>query len=395
MKILIGHNYYQTAGGEDAVVRSEAALLKDYGEEVFLYERNNEELNRFNVLKKAMHFALLKHSSETYRQLRELIKRVRPDVAHFHNIFYMMTPAVYEACRDEGIPIVQSLHNFRLMCANGLFFRDGNVCEDCLTKSRWEGIRHRCLRDSAFMTGAVSSAVHAHWGKGTWLKTIDGYIVASAFTRRKYIQAGIPSEKISVKPNFLYPDPGMHRKDSGYIVYVGRLSHEKGVEVLLEAWRSLAGVPLKILGSGPLEQKLKAFVADNKMPHVEFLGFAGQAVYEVSMRGARAIVIPSQCYENFPRVVAEAFAYGVPIVCSRLGSLVELVEENETGLLFEPGNAAELSQKIRRLMTSPGEAQYMGQNARQVFEEKYSAQANYQKLIEIYGQAIAMAQRGC
>jgi glycosyltransferase involved in cell wall biosynthesis len=392
MKILIGHNHYQTHGGEDAVVASEAALLRDNGENVVLYERNNKELDGLDPLKKAVHLTRLGHSTEVYRQLRELLRRERPHVAHFHNIFYMMTPAVYGACRDEGVPVVQSLHNFRLMCVNGLFFRDGHVCEDCVARGRWEGIRHRCLRSSALMSGAVSNAVASHWRKGTWLKTVTRYIVASEFARGKYVAAGIPSEKIFTKPNFLYPDPGVRRKTADYFLYVGRLSHEKGVEVLLEAWRSLPDVKLKILGSGPLEQKLKAFANDHKMAQVEFVGFADQSRYDAHMRGARAIVIPSVCYENFPRILAEAFAYGVPVVASRLGSLAELVEEGKTGVLIEAGNASELSRAVRWYCDNPMEVERMGHYARQTFEQKYSARVNYERLMQIYQKTIGSSK---
>jgi len=394
MKILIGHNAYQTHGGEDAVVRAEAALLKDNGEEVVLYERHNEEWNRLDPLHKTIHLMSLKHSRHSYRELRDVIRRIRPDVAHFHNIFYMMTPAVYEACRDEGVPVVQSLHNFRLMCANGLFFRDGHVCEDCTTKGRWEGVKHRCLRGSALMSAAVSSATQAHWRKGTWLTTVTRYIVASEFTRGKYVAAGIPHHKISVKPNFLYPDPGVRQKDLGYMLYVGRLSQEKGVRVLLEAWRSMEGVPLKILGTGPLEKELREFAQNNKLPRVEFLGFAAKNAYDEAMRGARAVLIPSECYENFPRILAEAFAYGVPVVASRLGSLAELVEDGQTGLVFEPGNTAELSQKVQWLMNNPAEARRVGENARRVFQDKYSAEVNYQGLKAVYLRAIKDSRKG-
>lgn len=388
MKILIAHNFYQVPGGEDAVARSEVAMLKSFGEEVVTYERHNNEFEKFNPVKKVAHFLSLAHNQYSYRHLREVLRKHRPDVAHFHNIYYLLTPSVYQACRDEGVPVVQSLHNYRMMCSNGLLFRDGHVCEDCLTKNIWEGVKHRCFRDSAVMTLLMASTLDRLWKRGVWVDGVDRYIVAAQFTRRKYVDRGISIEKIAFKPHFIDPAPERRVKDAGYVLYLGRLSQEKGVDVLLNAWGMLKDIPLKIAGTGPMGSSLKKIVVDNALSHVEFLGLLEPAQCQDLLREAKVVVIPSVCYENFPRVVVEAFACGIPVIASRLGSLQELVEDGETGLLFEPGNAPALAHAVRLCFENRMKVSYMGDNARRVFEEKYSARANHQKLVEIYTDVI-------
>ena len=388
MRILIGHNYYQIPGGEDAVARSEMNMLKSFGHEVIAYERHNNEIGRFDPIRKAAHFVSLAHNGNSYRQLRALLREKRPEIAHFHNIYYMMTPSVYRACRDEGVPVVQSLHNYRMMCSNALLFRNGHVCEDCLEKNIWEGVRHRCFRDSAMMTAMMAFNLDRLWKKGVWVNDVDRYIVAAEFTRRKYMDRGIPVEKISYKPHFIDAQINRREKDAGYALYLGRLSQEKGVDTLLEAWQSLKDIPLKIVGTGPMEAKLKDCVVEKGLTNVEFLGFLKEKQCLDILSEATALVIPSVCYENFPRVVVESFACGVPVVASRLGSLQELIEDGETGLLFEPGNPQSLTSAVRRCFENRLKTMQMGHNARGVFEDKYTMQANHKRLLEIYQDVI-------
>ncbi|MBP6344118.1 MAG: glycosyltransferase [Candidatus Omnitrophica bacterium] len=392
MRILIGHNYYQIPGGEDAVARSEIDMLKSFGHEVIIYERHNDEIARLNPLRKTAHFLSLAYNKNTYRQLRVLLREQRPDIAHFHNIYYMMTPAVYKACHDEGVPVVQSLHNYRMMCSNALLFRDGHVCEDCLEKNIWEGVRHRCFRNSSVMTAMMAFNLDKLWRQGVWVNDVDRYIVAAEFTRGKYVDRGIPVEKISFKPHFIDVNLSRREKDAGYALYLGRLSQEKGVDTLLAAWESLKDIPLKIVGTGPLEAKLKDLAIEKKLTNVEFLGFLKERQCLEILREATTLVIPSVCYENFPRVVVEAFACGVPVVASRLGSLQELIEDGVTGLLFEPGNPQALTAAVRRCFENHLKTMHMGHNARGVFEDKYTMQTNHKKLMEIYEDVIQRAK---
>ncbi len=393
MRILIAHNFYQVHGGEDAVARSETALLKDFGQEVFFYERHNDELKKLNALEKTAHFVSLDHNRKSYELMRQEIKKVRPQVVHFHNIYYMMTPSVYQACRDEGVPVVQSLHNYRMVCSNGLLYRDGHVCEDCLEKNVWEGVKHKCFRDSALLTAMMAMSIDRLWRKEIWVNLVDCYIVAAEFTGRKYADQGLPVDKIVQKPHFIHPDLGKRQINEGYALYLGRLSQEKGVDILLEAWRSIKNIPLKIAGTGPLEQKLKAFVHSHQLTNVEFLGLLDEHQCQQILSRAGVVLVPSVCYENFPRVVVEAFSCGVLIVASRLGSLAELIQDGQTGLLVEPGNSSQIVSAVQRCFENKMKTVFMGDNARRVFEEKYTAQANYKRIMGIYEDVISRVSK--
>lgn len=392
MRILIAHNHYQQLGGEDAVVKSEYDLLRTKGEDVFLYERDNKEILAYPFGKRLRFLRDLSCERESYDSFLKCLKEFRPDIVHFHNIFFVLSPAVYRACRDLKVPVVQSQHNFRLVCANGLFFRDNKICEECLTGSLWKGVLHRCFKDSRLITACVVRMLSRHWRKNTWKELVDLYIVGSEFPRQKYVQAGIPAEKIVVKPNFVSPTPEFQGKDEGYALYVGRLSPEKGVEGLLRAWEKVPEFPLKIVGDGPLAPSLKDFAAQRNIRNVEFLGFVDKKAFERQMSGARFLIVPSLCYENFPRVLAEAFSYGTPVLAVRLGSLSEIVQERQNGLLFHPGGTEDLVEKARWMTTHQEEMSAMRITTRKIFEEKYTAEENYRQLMAVYGRAKALAQ---
>jgi len=389
MRILIAHNHYQQSGGEDEVVKAEHALLREFKEDVRLYERSNAELNGYSLFKKFNHLRRLDWSRQSFSDIRKLIREFRPDVAHFHNIFFMITPSAYFACRQEGVPVVQSQHNFRLLCSNALFLRDHQVCEECTQKTLWRGVFYGCYRNSRVATAFAVNMLQKHWQRKTWSEAVDRYITSTEFTRQKFIAGGIPPERIVVKPHFVYPDLPQRDHDGGYILYAGRLSIEKGVEVLLDAWRSMKDVPLKIMGDGPAANDLKRFARTQNISPVEFLGYVPRSQYEATMGQAKFLVVPSICYDNFPRVIAEAYSCGIPVVASRIGSMEEYVFENKTGVLFNPGDASDLTEKIRWMLRHPSRVQEMGRWARQVYEKKYRAKENYEHLMNIYRKVIA------
>ncbi len=388
MRILIAHTHYQQPGGEDAVVKTESALLKKFNEEVYLYARHNKEIDSYSLGKKINFLFRLDWSKQSYLEIKKIIRAFRPDVAHFHNIFFMMTPSVYFACKEENIPVVQSQHNFRLMCSNGLLFRDNRVCEECLQKSLWQGVYHRCYKNSRLATALVVRMLQKHWKKDTWRERIDLYIALTEFSRKKLVLGGIPQHKIVVKPNFVYPDSKIQGTDGGYALYVGRLSTEKGVHVLLEAWKSIKNLPLKIIGDGPLVGCLKSYIESHRIHQVDFLGYVPEGRYEECMKGAKILIVPSVCYENFPRVIAEAFSYGIPVVASRLGSMEELIQDKATGLLFRAADSHDLQEKITWMLEHGDELKQMGRNARREYEEKYAAGTNYKNLMDIYRRVI-------
>ena len=383
--VLIVHNFYQQPGGEDAVFRAEADLLRSRGHEAVAFVEDNARLNGVNPLKAAVDAVW---SREAKRHIRRLIKENKPDVAHFHNTFLRISPAVYYACREAGVPVVQTLHNYRLVCPGALLMRDGRVCEDCLGQAvPWPGVVHGCWRGSRMQTAVVAGMLTVHRLLKTWQKQVDVYIALTEFARRKFIEGGLPAKKIVVKPNFVHPDPGEREAPGRYALFVGRLSPEKGLSTLLKAWRSLKGIPLKVVGDGPLRDQVQAFAAG--YGSVEVLGRRPHQEVIALMKGARCLVFPSEWYEGFPMTIAEAFACGVPIIVSRLGAMAEIVEDRRTGLLFEPGNAEDLAEKVAWAWAHPKEMAEMGKEARREYEAKYTAKRNYEMLMEIYEQAQA------
>ena len=328
-----------------------------------------------------------------YRALRALVREERPQIVHFHNTFPLMSPAAYYAARAEGAGVVQTLHNFRLTCANALLYRDGTVCEDCLTKfSPWPSIARKCYRDSRAASAALTAMLAAHRALGTWRYAIDVYVALTEFGRRKFVAAGLPAERIVVKPNFVEPDPGPGPGGGGYGVFVGRLSMEKGVETLLDAWRHLDGeVPLRVVGDGPMAARVKDAVARD--PAIQWMGSLPlDAVYQV-IGAAEFVVLPSKCFENFPRVIAEAFARGTPVIASRMGAMEQIVDEGRTGVLFAPGDAIDLALKTRQLHSDYSALAKMRRAARAEFERCFHSAANHEALMAVYERCLPMGAR--
>jgi glycosyltransferase involved in cell wall biosynthesis len=290
--------------------------------------------------------------------------------------------------KDENVPVVQTLHNYRLLCPSAIFFRDGHVCEDCLHKSiPWPGVVHKCYRGSLPASATVATMLSVHNMMGTWHKAVDLFIAYSQFARNKFIEAGYPESKLAFKTNCLHPSPQRGEGKGDYALFVGRLTVEKGVPTLLDAWEKISGaVPLKIIGDGPLAEEVAQRAT--KIPGVEFLGRRPLSeVYEL-MGDARCLIMSSQWYETFGRVIIEAFAKGTPVVASNIGAVGELVAHQKTGLHFAPGDAADLARQVLWLKDHPQEAQTMGDAARAEFEATYTAETNYQSLISIYQRLI-------
>lgn len=321
------------------------------------------------------------------------VDRLRPDLVHVHNFFPTASPSIYSAARSQGAAVVQTLHNYRLLCPNALFFRDGHVCEDCLGKFvPWPGVRHGCYRDSRAATAVTAAMLTVHRARRTWLKEVDMFIALTEFSRQKFIEGGLPAERIAVKPNFIDRPAQPQRRDDGAFLFVGRLVDYKGVALLPQAWAMLtAPPPLLIAGDGPLRQSLTASTAS--LPAISLLGAIEATEVEDRMRGARALVLPSLLYENFPMTIVEAFAAGLPVIASNLGAMAEIVEDGRTGLLFAPGDAAALAARVRWAVEHPHEMAQMGINARTEYEAKYTAEINYRQLMEIYERAVEIRQR--
>lgn len=386
MRILLTHNHYQQPGGEDVVFAAESALLRRNGHEVITYSEDNSRIHRLNRLSLA---ATTLWSAKTRCRLLKLLRDARPDVAHFHNIFPLISPSAYSACRETGVPVVQTLHNYRLLCPAATFFRAGRVCEDCLNKTPpWPGALRGCYRKSRSQTALVGAMLTLHRWLKSWSDNVDVYVALTEFARRKFIQGGLPGAKIVVKPNFVSPDPGERNGGGEYALFVGRLSEEKGVRTLIRAWRSLRDVPLRIAGDGPLRAEVRAFINCEKLDRVELLGAQSYESVIGLIQGARFLIFPSEWYETFGRVAVEAFACGVPVLTTRLGAMAEIVEEGSTGMLFNPGDPVDLAAKVRWAVENPEAMAQIGKSARRTYEEKYTSECNYDLLLNIYRSAM-------
>jgi glycosyltransferase involved in cell wall biosynthesis len=385
MRILSVHNRYQIRGGEDGSRELEERLLRDMGHQVDVYEEHNDRvatLGKLRLVSKTI------WSVETYQNVNSLLTEQTYDVIHVQNFFPLISPSVYYAAKAKGIPVVQTLRNYRLLCPNGEFFRDGRVCEDCLGQFvPLPGVVHACYRGNRAATAVVAAMLTVHRAMGTWTNLIDIYIALNEFAREKFIEGGLPAEKIVVKPNFVHPDLSSGEGRGGYALFVGRLSLEKGLDTLFKAWESLGSkITLKIVGDGPLAPQVAESVA--KGSGIEYLGYRPLTeVYEL-MGEAAFLVFPSKWYEGQPRTIIESFAVGTPVVASNLGAMSTLVSPGRTGFHFRPGDSGDLVAQVEWALAHPDELARMRREARAEFEAKYTAQENYLRLMEIYEKVV-------
>lgn len=387
MRILVLHNRYQLPGGEDVAVQAETELLGSHGHDVRLLEWNNDGIDGIGAKLRAAASAI--YSRDSRRRIENELEEFCPNVVHIHNFLPLMSPSAYFACSAFGVPVVQTLHNYRLLCPSADFFRRGRVCEDCLGRSiPWPGVAHACYRDSHIGTASVAAMLVTHRTLSTFAQKISAYIALTEFSRGKFIQGGLPEKRIFVKPNFLLNDPG--RKPSGgeYAVFVGRFSEQKGLRTLLAALTALREIPVLLVGDGPLRAEIESQASFGKLPNVRLTGWLPREQVLAAMWNARCLLMPCQSYENFPITVLEAFALGLPVICSRLGAMQEIVQDGLNGLHFEPGNPISLADRLLWAWQHSSQMEQMGCSARREFEAKYSAATNYNTLMAIYQQSI-------
>jgi len=384
MRVLIAHNAYQQHGGEDIVADAEAQLLREHGHEVLTYRRHNDELAHIGRLQAAVDTLW---SRRTTRELGELLRAQRPDVVHVHNTFPLISPSLYAAAHEAGVPVVQTLHNFRLLCPQAMLLREGKVCESCVGHAPWAGVVHACYRGSRAQTGVLAGMLVLHRALGTWATKVQRYIALNNFCRDKFIEGGLPAARIVVKPNFVdLPAPAALPRRG--LLYVGRLAPEKGIATLAQAARGLPPGSLRVAGTGPEAERLAG------LPAVVMLGALSAEQVAQEMAQAVALVVPSLWYENFPRTLVEAFACGLPVLVSRLGALESLVEHGRTGLHVQPGDAAAWATALQAALDDAPRMAAMGAAARELYEREYTAAANHGMLLAIYQDAIAEHRRG-
>lgn len=382
MKVLQLHTRYRERGGEDRVVDAERELLRRAGHEVLLHEEENPS----DALRTARDLALATWNPRSVARVRRVVRRCQPDVTHVHNTWFAMSPAVLSAVRAVGVPTVMTLHNYRLTCANGLLFRDGRPCEDCVGSHPGHGVIHRCYRDSAAASAAVAGTIGIHRRRGTWWRDVDLFLTPSAFARGRLIAGGVPAGRIRVKPNFVQDPGARHRRpsESQTVLFVGRLSQEKGVGLLLEAWRR--GAPrhlrLMVVGDGPLRNRLE----NSAPPGVTFLGSLSPDAVSLHMLQARAALVPSLWYETFGLVTVEAMAAGLAVLAADRGATAEVAGELDRALV-PAGDMTAWTAGLQRL-ASDAFVDEQGRRGREIYERHYSERVALQNLESAFAEAI-------
>lgn len=386
MRIVFVHDRYQQAGGEDPIFAAESELMEAYGHVVIRYTDDNARIARMKPWKVA---ATTFWSRRAHDDLRAIFRSFRPDVVHFHNTFPLISPSAYYAARSERIPVVQTIHNYRLVCPSATLFRKGRPCVDCVGRTiPWPSVLHACYRGSRPGSLVVAGMLSTHRLLRTWQRLVHVYIAPSEFARQALISGGLPGDRIVIKPNFINPDPGAGMHAGDYALFTGRLTIEKGVRTLLAAWGRLNGtIPLKIAGDGPLAD-LVAETAE-RVPGIEWLGRRPKEEVVRLMQDARLLVVPSIWYEGFPMVIAEAFATGLPVVASDLGGLGEIVRGSVGGLVFAADDPVELASRMEWAWSNPAEVLALGVAARRDYEERYTLERSYRMHLDIYERARA------
>ncbi len=390
MRVAIFHNRYARRGGEDSVVETEALLLRKAGCDVARFDVESATLVSSRAARLRA-VGKVRWNPDIAPRVARFLATHPADVAHVHNFFPLLSPSLHATLRSLGVPVVQTLHNYRLVCANGIFLREGRPCEECAVRGPWRAVRYGCWRGSRLATAVWAEATSAQRRWGSWRECVDRFVAPSRFAKGKLAAAGLPGERIVVKPNPV-PDPGEPARPGRGAVYVGRLSPEKGVALLLDAWRMLPGAPsLVIAGGGPEEAALRERARG--IPGVSFLGEVARERVPGILADAAFAVAPSLCYEAFPVSVAEAMASGRAVVASDAGAMTELVEPGGNGLLFRSGDAASLAGACRRLLGDPELVATLGREARARYEQELAPERSTERLLALYAEVSAAARR--
>lgn len=397
MKILLVHNFYKSSSpsGENQVFKAEKKLLISRGFETDVFSRESDDIAKNGVAGTVRAAIGTPWNFFMARKIKRKIEDFQPDVIHIHNTFPLISPGIFHAIGNRAARVL-TLHNYRLFCPAAIPMLDGNVCTKCLDKrSALPAMIHGCYRGSRAATAPLAFSVGLHRALGTWTHQVDAFITLSEFQRELMIEAGLPREKVHVKPNFYPGNPTViawpERKP--YVVFAGRLGAEKGVISLLRAWQAWgsSAPELRFVGDGELRSELEGMAAG--LP-VRFLGQVSAEEAQTQIANARLQILPSEWFEGFPMVVREAFAFGTPAAVSDIGPLPSIVQHGKSGVVFQPGNPESLLKEVRTAWETPGLLERLGQGARVEFESKYTEEANYTSLMDIYQKAIEVSRNG-
>lgn len=379
MKVLQVYNAYQKTSGEDTVVEAEKMLLESKGHDVFQYLKRNEEIEHFSNLQKVSFALSLRGSKKTEAEFRALLNEINPDICHVHNVFSIITPIIFKICKAHNIPVVHTLHNYRLLCTNTLFYRNGHVCEVCIGKSLYNSIKYKCFRNSYLMTAIMADAIQHHRKINTWDKFIDAYICLTPFAKEKYIQGGLPESMFYVKPNFVHPVTNEVVYDD-FILFAGRLEPAKGIDDLIEIAKN--NPEQKFVAIGHCENPEIV----SGLPNLEYLGQQDKSKVMEYMKRCKCLLFPSRWYEGMPMVILEAFAHQKLVIARNMGAMSGIIKHQQNGLLFN--NLAELQDCIDKINQNNNLCIELGQQAYKDYMDNYSPEINYRILNSIYQAVI-------
>lgn len=394
MRVLFVHNYYGSGApsGENQVFEAERALLESHGDEVATLVRNSDVLRSRGVIGLVVGAVGTPWNPLAASTVKRAVESFRPDVVHVHNTFPLLSPAIFSAIGSSAARVL-TLHNYRLFCPAAIPMRGGAVCTECIDqRSVLPALRHGCYRESRLATLPLAASVSLHRRLGTWEHDVEAFISLSEFQKDRMVAAGLPRALVHVKPNFFpgNPAPIAWAERESSMVFVGRLTPEKGAMTLLAAWKAwgVDAPPLTIVGDGPQRAELEEYARAMAPGKVRFLGQVAREATLREIARARMVIVPSECFEGLPTVLIEAFAFGTPVAVSNLGPLPSLVRAGVDGVVFEPNAPQSLLESARAAWQAPGALEKLGSGARAEFEATYSEQANYAALLEIYAAAI-------
>lgn len=395
MKILLIHNYYRSSSpsGENLVFQAESKLLQNRGHQVEKLIRRSDDLHKKGPLAAMCGAACTPINPRAASTVGHKVKISHSDVVHAHNTFPLFSPSIFRAAGKTAATVL-TLHNYRVFCPKALPLRNGRTCTACIdTKSVWRSVAYGCYRESRIATIPLALCVALHRAIGTWHRHVDAFIALSKFQKKIMVKAGLPEGRVHVKPNFYAGNPAAvpWEKRNNCVVFAGRLSAEKGVENLISAWLRWgdSAPELRILGDGPLRGQLQKISSRAGGNNVRFFGQVSGKEAEDQIARAKLLILPSVCFEGFPMVLREAFAFGTPAAVSDIGPLPSIVEHGKSGVVFAPGNVDSLLKEVRTACEAPGYMEKLALGAKNAFGANYTEEANYQMLMKIYQAAIA------
>ncbi|MCC6588025.1 MAG: glycosyltransferase family 4 protein [Bryobacterales bacterium] len=384
MKVLICHNYYTMTSGEDIVIRADINLLRAAGYEVAEYARNNTEIQSYNALQYIACASDTIYSRRTVREIKQVVEKERPDVALVQNVFPLISPSIYYALRQLQVPVIQLVYNYRLVCPNATLYTQGRVCERCVHGNYLHAVRYRCFRNSIGVSALYAGSLALHRHLGDMKKAISAYIVPDNFLKRKLVEAGYPVQQMFTMHNpFDVSQYSPSYTHADYFLFAGRIVNEKGIFTALRAFEMMPQARLVVVGGGEAENAARLYAAERKLSNVTFMGPRYGPDLLPVVAGARAVLIPSQWYDNCPVILQQAFACGKPVIASDIDGLAEAVTHLSNGLLFSTGDAADLAAQIQRLINDEDLRTSLGRNARRVAEEEFTSERRVEGLRDV------------